>query len=404
MKVLVADKFEQSGLDGLSRLGTEVLYEPTLSGDALAERLVSSEASILVVRSTKVTAETLSSSRLGLIVRAGAGVNTIDVKAASERGIIVTNCPGKNSLAVAELAFGLIIACDRRIPDNVADLRNGIWNKQEYSQSRGLYGRTLGLIGLGKIAQEMIVRAKAFGMIVVGHARWMTPDLAAGLGIGRADSEEQLAQMADVVSVHIALTPETRGSLGEAFFDKLRPGSIFVNTSRAEVVDEAALLRAVREKGIRTGLDVFEGEPQESHGTFDGPILHEPGVYGTHHIGASTEQAQEAIAAEVVRIVKEYRATGQPPNAVNVKSRAEVATHLLVVRHLDRVGVLAHVLSVLKDEGVNVQEMENIVLGGATTAIAQISVTAPPSEEGLLKIKLNPNVFDASVLNIPKVG
>ena len=158
----------------------------------------------------------------------------------------------------------------------------------------------------------------------------------------------------------------------------------------------------MREKGIRAGLDVFEGEPQESKGTFDGPILREPGVYGTHHIGASTEQAQEAIAAEVVRIVKEYRATGQPPNAVNVKSRAEVATHLLVVRHLDRVGVLAHVLSVLKDEGVNVQEMENIVLGGATTAIAQISVTAPPSEEGLLKIKLNPNVFDASVLNIPK--
>ena len=404
MKVLVADKFEQSGLDGLARLGTEVLYEPALSGDALSERLVASQAAVLVVRSTKVTAETLSTSKLGLIVRAGAGVNTIDVKAASERGIIVTNCPGKNSLAVAELAFGLIIACDRRIPDNVADLRNGIWNKQEYSQSRGLYGRTLGLIGLGKIAQEMIVRAKAFGMIVVGHARWMTPDLAAGLGIGRADSEEQLAQMADVVSVHIALTPETRGSLGEAFFDKLRPGSIFVNTSRAEVVDESALLRAVREKGIRAGLDVFEGEPQESNGTFDGPILHEPGVYGTHHIGASTEQAQEAIAAEVVRIVKEYRATGQPPNAVNVKSRAEVATHLLVVRHLDRVGVLAHVLSVLKDEGVNVQEMENIVLGGATTAIAQISVTAPPSEEGLLKIKLNPNVFDASVLNIPKTG
>ena len=402
MKVLVADKFEQSGLDGLTRLGTEVLYEPTLSGDALSERLVASEAAILVVRSTKVTAETLSTSKLGLIVRAGAGVNTIDVKAASERGIIVTNCPGKNSLAVAELAFGLIIACDRRIPDNVADLRTGVWNKQEYSQSRGLYGRTLGLIGLGKIAQEMIVRAKAFGMIVVGHARWMTPDLAAGLGIGRADSEEQLAQMADVVSVHIALTPETRGSLGESFFDKLRPGSIFVNTSRAEVVDEPALLRAVREKGIRAGLDVFEGEPQESKGTFDGPILREPGVYGTHHIGASTEQAQEAIAAEVVRIVKEYRATGQPPNAVNVKSRAEVATHLLVVRHLDRVGVLAHVLSVLKDEGVNVQEMENIVLGGATTAIAQISVTAPPSEEGLLKIKLNPNVFDASVLNIPK--
>ncbi|RYG44611.1 hydroxyacid dehydrogenase, partial [bacterium] len=241
-----------------------------------------------------------------------------------------------------------------------------------------------------------------FGMNAVAHSRWMSVEVAAGLQIGRAEDAVQLAQMSDVITVHVALTPETRGMLSDEFFGALKPGSIFVNTSRAEVVDQAALLRAVREGGIRAGLDVFEGEPETATGNYDGELREEPGVYGTHHIGASTEQAQEAIAFETVRIVKEYRATGQAPNVVNVKPRQQLATHLLVVRHLDRVGVLAHVLGVLKDEGVNVQEMENVVLGGATAAIAQISVDKPPTSEGLLRIKLNPNVFDATAFPIPR--
>ncbi|CAN5593138.1 hypothetical protein BH11ARM2_BH11ARM2_04750 [soil metagenome] len=402
MRILVADKFERSGLDGLQALGCEVLFEPELSGPSLEARLNDSAADVLIVRSTKVDAAALESSRLGLVVRAGAGTNTIDVKAASERGILVANCPGKNSLAVAELAFGLILACDRRIPDNVLDLRRGKWNKKAYSQSRGLHGRTLGILGLGAIAQEMIVRARAFGMNVVAYSRWMSVEVAAGLQIGRAESAVQLAQMSDVVTVHIALTPETKGSLSDEFFGALKPGSIFINTSRAEVVDQAALLRAVREGGVRAGLDVFEGEPEFATGSYQGELQEEPNVYGTHHIGASTEQAQEAIAAETVRIVKEYRATGTPPNVVNVKPRQQQAAYLLVVRHLDRVGVLAHVLGVLKDESVNVQEMENVVLGGATAAIAQISVDKSPSPEGLLRIKLNPNVFDATAFPIPK--
>lgn len=401
MKVLVADKFEQVGLDGLAKLGVEVAYEPTLSGETLAARLAEEPFAVLVVRSTKVTASMIEGSNLGVIIRAGAGFNTIDVAAASDRGILVSNCPGKNSQAVAELAFGLIIACDRRIADNVAEIRAGHWNKKEFSQSRGLHGRTLGLIGLGKISQEMIGRAKAFGMHVVAYSRWMTPDLAAALGIGRAANLRELALMSDVVSCHVALTPETRGSLDREFFGALKPGAIFVNTSRAEVVDQDALLEAIRGKGLRAGLDVFEGEPEVGEGAYDGPIRNEPGVYATHHIGASTEQAQEAIAAEVVRIVREYRATGSVPNVVNV-NKAEVATHLIVVRHLDRVGVLAHVLGVLKDEGLNVQEMENIVLGGARAAIAQISVDKAPSETGLLRVKMNPDIFDASVLPIER--
>jgi D-3-phosphoglycerate dehydrogenase len=401
MTVLVADKFEQSGLDGLNALGANIVYDPDLKGDSLRERIASSQADVLVVRSTQVTADMMESSRLAVVIRAGAGINTIDVDAASKLGIRVTNCPGKNSQAVAELAFGHIVNCDRRIADNVADLRAGVWNKKKYSAARGLGGRTLGLIGLGKIAQEMIPKAHAFGMNVIAHSRWMTTETAAALGIGRAETLDELASFSDVVSIHISLTPETRNSIGARFFELLKPGSIFINTSRAEVVDQEQLLKAVREKNIVAGLDVFEGEPETAVGTYDGVLRNEPNVYCTHHIGASTEQAQEAIAAEVVRIVKEFRATGSVPNVVNIK-RAEVATHLVVVRHLDRVGVLAYVLGVLKDEGVNVQEMENIVLGGATSAIAQISIDKEPSPEALLAIKRNPNVFDASVLAIRK--
>jgi D-3-phosphoglycerate dehydrogenase len=343
----------------------------------------------------------MDGSHIALIIRAGAGYNTIDVDAASRLGILVTNCPGKNGVAVAELAFGLILAVDRRIPDNVIELRQGHWNKKEFSKAKGLHGRTLGLIGMGNISQEMIPRAKAFGMQVVAYSRWMTVEVAAALGIGRADSVEDLASQVDIVSAHVSLTPETKGSLGEKFFSKLKPGAIFINTSRAEVVDQAAMLKAIDEKGIFCGLDVFEGEPTSAEGGYDGPLKTYKNVYCTHHIGASTDQAQEAIAAEVVRIVKEYKATGIAPNVVNVR-KAEAATHVLVVRHLDKVGVLAHVLGVLKDEGVSVQEMENIVLGGAKAAIAQISVDKAPTDSALIDIKQNPAVFDTSVMAILK--
>ena len=399
MKVLVADKFEASGLAGIQGLGLEVVYEPTLDGKLLEGRLADGHYDVLVVRSTKVTASMVEAANLGLIIRAGAGVNTIDVAAASERGVLVANCPGKNSQAVAELAFGLILACDRRVADNVIDLRRGVWNKKEYSKARGLYGRTLGLVGLGHIAQAMIPIARAFGMHVAAFSRWMTAETAAALSIGRATTLEELAAMSDVVSVHVALTPETRASINDAFFANVSPGFILVNTSRAEVVDQPALLRALDAKRVFAGLDVFEGEPSGGEGTYEGPLKHHPRAYVTHHIGASTEQAQESIAAEVVRIVDEYRRSGTAPNVVNV-TKAGNATHLLVVRHLDRVGVLAHVLGILKDESINVQEMENIVLGGAKAAIAQISVDKEPTPNALLGMKLNPNVFDASVFPI----
>ena len=151
MRVLVADAFEQSGLDGLKAAGCDVVFQPGLKDAALRDAIASTAADVLVVRGTAVTAEMLAAGVLSLIVRAGAGYNTIDVAEASRRGIYVSNCPGKNAVAVAELTMGLMLALDRRVPDNVAELRAGHWNKKEFSKAQGLYGRTLGLIGFGNI-------------------------------------------------------------------------------------------------------------------------------------------------------------------------------------------------------------------------------------------------------------
>src|SRR5687768_11734781 len=190
MKVLVADKFETSGVEGLKALGCEVVYEPELKDDSLTDAIRSTGADVLVVRSTKVTTPMLDAGRLALIVRAGAGYNTIDVAGASKRGIYVSNCPGKNAVAVAELAFALILALDRRVPDNVAELRAGTWNKKEYSKAQGLFGRTLGLLGIGSIGQEMIRRAAGFGLDVAlwswrvaGERRPLSEQEARELGV-----------------------------------------------------------------------------------------------------------------------------------------------------------------------------------------------------------------------------
>ena len=384
MKVLVADKFEQSGLDGLKAAGCDVVYQPDLADQALADAIRNGGADVLVVRSTKVTEPMLDAGGLSLVVRAGAGVNTIDVAAASRRGIYVSNCPGKNSIAVAELAFGMILALDRRIPDNVAELRAGKWNKKEYSKAKGLYGRTLGLLGFGSIGQEMARRAHAFGMPVLVWSRRFTEGgraaveaVAPALDITVIHTPEELAERSDVLSVHLALTKETKAFVNASILGRLKPGAFFVNTARGEVVDYAALADAVRTKQVRVALDVYATEPGGATADFADPIVGLPNVYGTHHIGASTDQAQEAIAAESVRIIRTFAETGKVPNVVNLSSKTP-ATHMLVVRHRDRPGVLAHVFEHLRGGNLNVQETENIIFEGAQAAIARINLDGEP--------------------------
>ena len=400
MKILIADKFPDSGQSDLEQAGFEIVYEPELKDDALTSAIKSTAADILVVRGTKVTGEMLEAGRLSLVVRAGAGYNTIDVKTASARGIYVTNCPGKNSVAVAELAFGLILALDRRIPDNAIDLRQGRWNKKEYSRARGIFGRTLGLVGVGKIGQEMISRAKAFGMTVVAWSRSLTPERAEKLGIEMKQSPLEVASASDIVSVHVALNNDTRNLIDEKFFNAMNPGSYFINTSRAEVIDQAALANTIKDRGLRAGLDVFAGEPAGGAGTVEDDIFKLDGVIGTHHIGASTDQAQQAIAEETVRIIRQYKEAGRAPNVVNLAKKSP-ATHLLVVRHYDRVGVLASVFDELKRAGINVQETENIVFDGAIAAIARIHLDSAPSEAVLDAIKANSqDIIELSLLKL----
>jgi D-3-phosphoglycerate dehydrogenase len=406
LKVLVADAFETSGLEGLRALGCEVLYEPSAADETLIRAIEGSGADVLVVRSTKVTDAMLDAGRLSLVVRAGAGVNTIDVPAAARRGIYVSNCPGKNAIAVAELAFGLILALDRRIPDNVADLRAGTWNKKEYSKARGLFGRTLGLLGFGSIGQEMARRARSFGMPVLVWSPRFQRDKAAALAalpgdltVAVAESPEDLAERSDIVSVHLALTKETRGFVGPTVLDRLKKGAYFVNTARGELVDHEALAAAVKTRGIRAALDVFPDEPAVGTADYVSAMAALPIVYGTHHIGASTEQAQEAIAAEAVRIVRTYKESGKVPNVVNLATRTP-ATHVLIVRHRDRPGVLAHVFEQLRTGRFNVQETENVIFEGAEAAVARINLDDAPPASVLEAIQRQADILSLQLVKL----
>jgi D-3-phosphoglycerate dehydrogenase / 2-oxoglutarate reductase len=387
MKVLIADKFERVGIDGLKELGCSIIAQPDLTAEALPGAVMEVDPHILIVRSTRVNAETLNAgTALTLVIRAGAGIDTIDVAAASSRGIFVSNCPGKNSIAVAELVMGLVLACDRRIPDQVADLRQGKWSKAEYSKARGLYGRTLGIVGLGQIGREVAMRARAFGMRVLAWSRTLTHEEAERLGIAYAHYPLEVARLSDVVTINVAANAETKHLVNAEFLAAMRPGAYLINTSRGSVVDETALTQAVADKRLRVGLDVFQNEPAGGTGEFRSAILQVPGVYGTHHVGASTDQAQVAIAHEVIRIVQAFQATGEVPNVVNRLARSS-ASHVLSIRHRNRPGVLAHVFGVLAGAEINVEEVENIIYHGAQATLARIHLDGAPGNGALERIK-----------------
>ncbi len=372
MRVLLADKLSDQVLSLLNTAGLTVINEPSLSGDALTAALGQHAPHVLVVRSTKVlAADIAASSALELIVRAGAGYDTIDVDAASAAGVFVANCPGKNAVAVAELAIGMLLSLDRLLPDNVMDARQGVWNKSRYAKAAGLKGRTLGVIGLGNIGMEVIRRAKALEMHIVAWSRSLTDERAREMGVLRVDSPIEVAARADAVTLHVASTPDTHKLANAAFFGAMKPGAFFINTTRAAVVDEDALVNAIRDKGVRAFLDVFSDEPSFKEGTFSHALAEHPSVYLSHHIGASTAEAQEAIAQEAARVITEYASKGEVPNCVNLATQSP-ATHQLTVRHKDRVGVLAAVLDAMRSAGWNIQEMENVIFDGAKAACAYI--------------------------------
>jgi D-3-phosphoglycerate dehydrogenase len=390
MKILIADKVSPDMISELEGLGGAVAYDPDLTADALPASV--GDAAILIVRSTKVTADAIAAgAHLRLIVRAGAGVNTIALDAASDRSVYVANCPGMNTDAVAELAIGLLIAADRRISDATAALREGQWLKGEFGKARGLLGRTLGVVGMGQIGMATLKRAQALGMNVVAWSRSLTAERAEALGVAFAASPVELAAQADAVSVHLAATSETKHLLGKTFFDAMKPGSVFVNTARGDVVDTEALTAAIDEKGLRVGLDVFEGEPAGGKAEFAQTALADR-VVCTPHIGASTDQASQAIAAEAVRIVASFMSTGQADNVVNLRPPVADKTHL-VVRHYNQVGVLARTLTALRDQGINIEEMQDSVFQTGKAACCCLTLDRQPTDETLARIQADDEVI-----------
>lgn len=384
MRLLIADKIPQEHLQMLRDVVKEVEYEPDLTAETLVHRIA--DANVLVVRGTKVPADVIErADALELIVRSGSGTENIDLEAASARGIYVTNCPDKNSAAVAELTMGLLLAVDRRIPDQSIALTERRWDKAGFAKADGLKGKCFGLIGTGAVGKEVIKRAKAFDMSVIAWSRSLTDEKAAELGVSRAETVDELITKCDIVSLHVASTPENQHLLSAECIARLKPRAIVLNTARGTVIDNRALADALRSGRVRAGLDVYENEPAEGKGEFADVLVGVPNWVGTHHIGASTTQGQKATADETVRIIETYVRTGNVENCVNFANRTP-ALYELIVRHYDKIGVLTRILNDLRESKINVQEVHNIIFEGAKAAVARIQLDRHPPEETLQKM------------------
>ncbi len=396
MRMLFADPFDAGRIDELRAEGHHCDLRD-LSSDQLPEAIAGYD--VLVVRSTKVSENTIEAAdRLSLIVRAGAGTDTIDRDAASAAGIYLCNVPGRNAIAVAELTIGLLLAIDRHLVDGAADLREGRWDKTRYAEAEGVFGKRLAIVGLGDIGLAVAERAKALGMTISAiRKEHRLPSVQAqirSIGIRLVDTVEELLGTADVVSLHVPKSEATTGLVNRNFLGLLRDGAVILNTSRGDVIDEAALIEALETRSMRAGLDVYRDEPGAGAAAWHSTLASHPSVVGSHHIGASTRQAQESVADGVMEVIRSFE-LGEPINCVNLVLRP-TATTQIIVRHLDRVGVLAEVLNVLRQHGLNVQQMHNQVFEGGRAAVASIHVHGTVGPDVLVGLEAIEEVLAAA--------
>ena len=395
VRVLFADACHRSAVAKLRARGFGCVEKPQAGADGLGDLL--DGVDVLVVRSTEVTAAAMAASRsLSLIVRAGAGVNNIDVAAASARGVYVCNTPGRNAVAVAELTMGLMIAADRHIAAASADLHGGTWDKRRYSTARGLRRRSLGIVGLGRIGLAVASRAGGFGMRLHALRRSgrdaLTRSRIEELDVTLHDELVDMAAVSDVLTLHLAGAEQV---VNAAVLEAMPRGAILLNTARAGLVDTEALIAAMDAKGLRVGLDVFDDEPGEGTGPFNSRLAQHPNVVATPHIGASTEQAQEAVASAIVKVIRAY-AVGRIINCVNLET-GRVGNHVVVVRHEDRVGVLASVLQVLRRHDLNVARMDNRIFRDSTSAVASMDVSGPMTSQVRTDLIDLPHVYQVEI-------
>jgi D-3-phosphoglycerate dehydrogenase len=313
--ILVADAI---ALDALTPLSSDPRFNLTvktgLKGDELRDAIAGADA-VLVRSATKITRESLSrAERLKVIGRAGVGVDTIDVDAATERRIPVLTAPAGNTVSAAELTMALLLALARKVPAADRSMRAGEWDRKSFNGVE-LYGKTLGLVGAGRIGGEVALRARAFGMRVLVFDPFLNPDRASALGVETAELDELLSK-ADVLSVHVPLTDETHGLIGEAQLARLKPSAFVLNVARGGVVNEDALLKALQNKTIAgAALDVYSSEPLPA----DHPFRTLPNVVLTPHLGASTAEAQQNVAIEIAEAVRAALLENDVSRAVNAR-------------------------------------------------------------------------------------
>jgi len=305
MHIVIADQLPSSAVELLRSVpGWTVDARSGRSAEDLARDLATADA--LVVRSaTKVTAPLIAAApQLRAIARAGTGVDNVDVRAATDRGIVVMNAPGANSISVAELSMAFMLSLARMIPTADASMKRGVWEKKKLAGAE-LRGKTLGIVGLGRIGQEVGVRAKSFGMNLVAHDPFISEQIAGTLGI-QLLSLDDLCATADYITLHLPATPETRHLFDASRLAKCKAGVRIVNTARGELIDETAMADAIESRHVAgAGLDVFESEPPA-----EWRLAKLPQVIATPHIAASTAEAQEQVGIETAVALRDFLREG----------------------------------------------------------------------------------------------
>ena len=347
LKVFIADDVNDEKLAPLRDAGIEVVKEIKLSPEDLIERLKDADG-VIVRSATRITADVMDKvDKLRVIGRAGVGVDNIDVKAATARGIVVMNAPDGNTITTAEHTFAILVSLARNIPQAHAKLQSGTWDKKSFVGVE-LYGKTLGVIGLGRIGKHVVKIAKGFGMNIHAYDPFVSEESAKELGIGVGPLDEVL-EKADFLTIHTPVTDETRGIIGKDAFLKMKKGVRLVNCARGGLVDEEALLAAIEDGTVEgAALDVYESEPVGENS----PLLNNPKIVTTPHLGASTKEAQEGVALTVAEQMRDYLISGELRNAVNAPSLAASELEALQphIELAERLGRFQK--QVMKDEAI----------------------------------------------------
>ncbi len=316
MKIVVCDPISPKGIALLQQRPVfEVVVLPKRLPEPELLPVVADAVALLVRSETKVTRKVIESApKLRVVGRAGVGIDNVDVEAATQHGVVVMNTPGGNTVTTAELSFAMLLALARKVPQAHTSMASGKWDRKLF-QGTELLGKTLGILGMGRIGSEVAKRALVFGMRVIAYDPYLTEERAKALGAEFADSVDDVYRVADFITVHMPVTPETKHMLNAAAFTKMKPGVRLVNCARGEIISENDLMAALESgKVAGAALDVFAVEPLPA----DHPYRKQPNVILTPHLGASTQEAQEKCGIEVAEVVTAYLLTGEVRNAVNL--------------------------------------------------------------------------------------